>query len=971
MGKKKERQAPAVGGRRRPMLQIETTIRKDNVNVVPKANALSGLIGHYGDSDEEEEEKDTRETQPRIQPISAPPPVTTQPKKLPQAAGKKVKGSDDIDSKVADFLAEIDALDVPEADDDEVEAGKDETKENQTTSTSASAETAAAEPVAVTSTVDPELAREALEWQECLDEGTGCVYYWHTLTNEVQWEIPEIVRKYYDAVTQAALVAGQDGVTTTENGTSAVSEESTSSESNTPATEETDPKQAAKIPAIPDEDFPLAKDEEPPPPAPPLPVAAVSTASVPVTSSSSLDPAEDGLSFIGPVLPSHLQHLATKPAEEDVDGVELQQEEDSMDTASPFQQELESAATPPTEDVDPNTLPLGTRRLPAFNNTLTTTAATAATSRPEPAETEDMEEEEESEEEFDIDKQLDLALERKKDVVSTSQAELPQEGDDQEQGGYSPALLLAVAKQKSSRPTTPTPTRDVSTQYDETVGEEDGESLLDMASRKKAKEEKELKTEISELASTIGAKLEFLNIARKQLSKFQVLLIEMETRILDWREGALESKHLLRKLKEADWQFQNYELHAAPRGWTCHWDRANRRYYYMNTATGESQWEYPEDGVGGASQEAVTSATVATAHGKSSRGEAVSAKGTVTSSAALPEVYTASSGASEYAHLLALGQPQVTGVSAASAQVSTVPPAPVPAPLPTESFAPLPGAPPLPPEPPLPPLPDEPPPPGDEPPLPPGTQPVPPPPPPDSPPPPPPPDSPEEGEISDVEMEDTKPEEDAGETKKDDQPKPPSKPVILAQPPIRYQSTHAASGTVIGAPSAQAVMYGPMSTAVAGPVMGGGPMPYVSQPVIGAPAAPAVSSVAAAAPPVKSGSPGPSKVKKLKKIKRPAVAGGLKNKKIPHLVQKWQKIKQEVEQEQKEMEEDSEEEDEKVRTQKRIEEWKKQQLESGGAAYNPNFEAVTVDWRERVKRRRMNEGGSGSNSPIGFLKPDS
>ncbi|XP_066276350.1 formin-binding protein 4-like isoform X2 [Branchiostoma lanceolatum] len=968
MGKRKERQVPSVGGRRRPMLQIETTIRKDNVNVTPKANALIGLIGNYDDSDEEDEEKDTRETQQKKQPIAAPapPPVTTQPKKLPLAASKKVKGSDDIDSKVADFLAEIDALDVPEADDTEVEDGKDETKEKQTTTTTttaaaASVEATATEPVAVAPSVDPELAREALEWQECLDEGTGCVYYWHTVTNEVQWEIPQIVRKYYDAVSQAALVAGQDGVTTTENGTSALSEEGTASEPDAPAAEETQPKQAAKIPVIPDEEFPLAKDEEPPPPAPQLSVPDLSTASVIATNSDSVDPTEDELSFIGPVLPSHLQHLAVKPADEDVDGVELQQEEESMDTASPFQPELEGAATPPTKDVDPNTLPLSARRVPAFNNILTTTATTSAT---ELAGTEDMEEEEEEdEEEFDIDKQLDLALERKK-------AELKQEEGDQEEGGYSPALLLAVAKQKSSRPTTPTQTRDVSTQYDDTVGEEDSESLLDMASRKKAKEEKELKTEISELASTIGAKLEFLNIARKQLSKFQVLLIEMETRILDWREGALESKHLLRKLKEADWQFQNYELHAAPRGWTCHWDRTHRRYYYMNTVTGESQWEYPEDGIAGAGQEAIAMATVTTApgHGRSSRGGVTSAKGSVTSSAASTEVFASTSGGSDYAYLLPSAQPQVTSISVASAPVSTVPPAP--APLPSESFTPLPGAPPLPPEPPLPPLPDEPPPPGDEPPLPPGTQPAPPPPPPDSPPPPPPPDSPEEGEISDVEMEDTKPEEDMTETKKDDQPKPPSKPVILAQPPIRYQSTHSASSTMIGAPSAPAVMYGPMTTAVAGPVVGGGPMPYVSQPVIGAPVAPAVSSAAVSAPPVKSGSPGPSKVKKLKKMKRPAVAGGLKNKKIPHLVQKWQKIKQEVEQEQKEMEEDSEEEDDKVRTQKRIEEWKKQQLESGGAAYNPNFEAVTVDWRERVKRRRMNEGGSGSNSPIGFLKPD-
>ena len=46
-----------------------------------------------------------------------------------------------------------------------------------------------------------------------------------------------------------------------------------------------------------------------------------------------------------------------------------------------------------------------------------------------------------------------------------------------------------------------------------------------------------------------------------------------QTRISDWREGALDSRHFINKLCEADAQLKQYEESAAPPGWTCHWDR--------------------------------------------------------------------------------------------------------------------------------------------------------------------------------------------------------------------------------------------------------------------------------------------------------------------------------------------------------------------------------------------------------------
>ena len=44
-------------------------------------------------------------------------------------------------------------------------------------------------------------------WQHCMDEGTQCYYYWNTVTNDVQWDIPSdysqyllLVNEYEDAL---------------------------------------------------------------------------------------------------------------------------------------------------------------------------------------------------------------------------------------------------------------------------------------------------------------------------------------------------------------------------------------------------------------------------------------------------------------------------------------------------------------------------------------------------------------------------------------------------------------------------------------------------------------------------------------------------------------------------------------------------------------------------------------------------
>lgn len=73
--------------------------------------------------------------------------------------------------------------------------------------------------------------------------------------------------------------------------------------------------------------------------------------------------------------------------------------------------------------------------------------------------------------------------------------------------------------------------------------------------------------------------------------------------------------------------------------------------------------------------------------------------------------------------------------------------------------------------------------------------------------------------------------------------------------------------------------------------------------------------------------------------------------KMPSLVKKWQSIQKELDEEEKSS---SSDEDRELLNKKSIEEWKQQQLSTGKASKNANFEALPEDWRERLKKRKMN-----------------
>ncbi|GFS25587.1 formin-binding protein 4-like [Elysia marginata] len=107
--------------------------------------------------------------------------------------------------------------------------------------------------------------------------------------------------------------------------------------------------------------------------------------------------------------------------------------------------------------------------------------------------------------------------------------------------------------------------------------------------------EEKLKMEVKDAAELALNKLEFLDIATDNLSRLQILFIELQTRLTDWTAGGLSTVYFREQLGIAQGLLDQYEQSAVPQGWACQWDRGNNRYYYRNLTTNRIQWDYPED----------------------------------------------------------------------------------------------------------------------------------------------------------------------------------------------------------------------------------------------------------------------------------------------------------------------------------------------------------------------------------------
>ncbi|XP_072278005.1 formin-binding protein 4 [Pyxicephalus adspersus] len=844
------------------------------------------LLGAYTDSDDEEGD------------------VLEKPK---FTNATKANATADIDSTLANFLAEIDAITAPASsgvEDAAISTAPPPTPPRPdpkdahgvASVTSNGAESKATGELWHYDT-QCSLAGAGVEmgdWQEVWDENTGCYYYWNTQTNEVTWELPQCL---------ASQVQGAQGY---------MNSNESSNLSNMVSEKETTDSVVSSMPI-------LAKRE---------PKKEVNEG-IQALSNKEEDRVGVAASLLAPLLPDSVKD------EEERWRRRVICKEDVVEAACEEDQDMATVCTD--------------SELAADEQAQEDVCSTVQSG----------ESEEETEEQDTL--ELERVLERKKaelraleegDVSlsgSSPRSDFSQSDETKKAKFFSSKwkVFVPTASPESTSHSSSKTGRD--TPETEMGAEATGVPTLtkdmepDTAPVKPApkqvdeEDDDDMKFQIGELANSLISKLEFLGINRQSVSNFHVLLFQTETRIADWREGALSGSYLKRKLQDASEQIKQYEINATPKGWSCHWDRNHRRYFYVNEISGESQWEFPDvddEEEGSVPQNKMQAAS------------RLAEKNKIEGAPAVP--------------------PEPPTSIPDSSKTSATPSAPVSQYWNHVQQPPLPLEVPLPPPPPPPPE-------------------SPPPPPPDSPPPPPPPM--EEEEIEEVEMEDgenieppvpgmedmvtTSVNTDIPASKKKNEHTVSGKvskrkatdvygeqSVTIGSCPVLYTQQAIPAGPAITSLNVSSSYMGlplqvpapmvmssleyaiPSSTLVPSlPLV----MPHANLPTPTVPEKQGTSSQAQ--PPLSSKSQATEKLKKSKKLK-------VKKSKVkmPSLVQKWQSIQKELEEEENSS---SSEEDRGVLNQKRIEEWKIQQLSSGMAEKNANFEALPEDWRERLKRRKM------------------
>ncbi|XP_057636392.1 formin-binding protein 4 isoform X4 [Chionomys nivalis] len=146
-----------------------------------KATGGLCLLGAYADSDDDESDVSEKTAQSK------------------EANGNQ---STDIDSTLANFLAEIDAITAPQPAASVVASAppptppRPEPKEATTPALSSTSSNGTDSTQTPGWHYDTQCSLAGVEiemgdWQEVWDENTGCYYYWNTQTNEVTWELPQ------------------------------------------------------------------------------------------------------------------------------------------------------------------------------------------------------------------------------------------------------------------------------------------------------------------------------------------------------------------------------------------------------------------------------------------------------------------------------------------------------------------------------------------------------------------------------------------------------------------------------------------------------------------------------------------------------------------------------------------------------------------------------------------------------------
>uniref|UniRef100_A0A8C5QNX4 Formin binding protein 4 n=1 Tax=Leptobrachium leishanense TaxID=445787 RepID=A0A8C5QNX4_9ANUR len=844
------------------------------------------LLGAYTDSDEEDAD------------FSAKPASST---------AAKTNTSADIDSTLANFMAEIDAITAPSGPDGEGTVTstappptppRPDPKENHSLSSTHNGAEASLEGEAWRFDTQCSLNGAGVEmgdWQEVWDENTGCYYYWNTQSNEVMWELPQ------DLATQ---VQGAQG---TAAEVSTATESVTETKKEVVVTTITTGSSSSSLATIPKKDLKKEVNE-----------------SIQALSNKEEEKLGVAAALLAPLLPDAVKE------EEERWRRRVICKEDPGEGASEDEGEVAAVCA----------------------DSVLPTCADESGQEDVCSTVQSGESDEEMEEQDTL--ELEMVLERKKaELRALEEGDLSITGSSPcSDFGQSDEAQKAVAVKSKWKVFVPTASPDSASRSSSKTGRDTPETELgaeaaechepikeqeseEVTAVPVEEEDGDLKFQIGEMANSLISKLEFLGINRQSVSNFHVLLFQTETRISDWREGALSGLYLKRKLQDATEQIKQYEINATPKGWSCHWDRDHRRYFYLNESTGQSQWEFPD-----VDEEEERAAS----HSKTESVFKLAERDKYESAPPPP--------------------PEAPGCIADMISIK----APLPPSAPVTPYWNL-HQPPLPLEMPVPPPP------------PPPESPPPPPPPPPSPPPPPPPM--DDGEIQEVEMEDDDGEEPPAPGTEDmlakallseiAAMKSKSDAVVLSKASKRKatdifgeQSVTIGSCPVLysqsALPAASAVTTMNLPSNYLGlPLQV--PSPVVMSPLDYAipnnSMLPAMSHVlphtimqAAAvpeqqAPPqapvtsVKQVAEKPKKSKK-EKVKKSKV-------KMPSLVQKWQSIQKELDEEELSS---SSDEDRVVTSQKRIDDWKLHQLTSGMAEKNANFEVLPDDWRDRLKRRK-------------------
>ncbi|NWY60325.1 FNBP4 protein, partial [Chionis minor] len=523
------------------------------------------LLGAYADSDDEEGET---------------------PEKPARSADANGNNSADIDSTLANFLAEIDAITAPPQPTEPSAASssappptppRPEPKESSGSGQSSGTANGAGSAPAVEWQYDTQCSLAGVgelemgDWQEVWDENTGCYYYWNTQSNEVTWELPQYLATQVQGLQHyqhSSAVAGA-------NGSFAVAAELY-------------PQEKGAAPGSVGRGASLAKRE----------VKKEVNEGVQALSNSEEEKKGVAAALLAPLLPD-----VVKEEEERWRRKVICKEE--VEPLPEEEVKAEEAAAAP-EEPEPSRDPL--------EDTLQEDLCSVVQSG------ESAEEEEEQDT-----LELEMVLERKK-----AELRALEEGDGSVSGssplsdgsqsasqdatrrlaskrGKWKLFVGAASPESASRGSSKTGRESPeageaaasmeaaeASSDKEAESEEPQEKAKAQGAPKIEEEEQDLKFQIGELANTLTSKLEFLGINRQSISNFHMLLLQTETRIADWREGALNGNYLKRKLQDAAEQLKQYEINATPKGWSCHWDREHRRYFYVNERSGESQWEFPD-----------------------------------------------------------------------------------------------------------------------------------------------------------------------------------------------------------------------------------------------------------------------------------------------------------------------------------------------------------------------------------------